>query len=197
MTQNYEVRTNQWGATDIHFNERPSKQVIDLLKSNGFRWFGKTESWSSFKVKPEDVEKLLNGEQVEITTNNVKKEVIREHGLKVGDILELMFGYDETHYSFFIITELIGKKSVRIKEVYPKVVESRANGDMAEYNKYSTTEYEIIPSSIWIDDNEKGAVKQVSDFYKDENGKAIAVKGWHHHTLTLYKGGERYESWYA
>ena len=76
MTQNYEVRTNQWGATDIHFNERPSKQVIDLLKSNGFRWFGKTESWSSFKVKPEDVEKLLNGEQVEITTSNVKKRLL-------------------------------------------------------------------------------------------------------------------------
>ena len=108
-----------------------------------------------------------------------------------------MFGYDETHYSFFIITELIGKKSVRIKEVYPKLVESRANGDMAEYNKYSTTEYEIRPSSIWIDDNNKGAVKQVCDYYKNDEGKAIAVNGWHHHTLTLHKGGERYESWYA
>lgn len=41
-----------------------------------------------------------------------------EHTLKVGDILYTSWGYDQTNIDYYQVTEVVGKKSVKIRQIH-------------------------------------------------------------------------------
>lgn len=56
----YTLSINKYKAVEVHFDEKPSQEVIDTLKQNGFRWFKPSASWSAFKTL-EEAESILKG----------------------------------------------------------------------------------------------------------------------------------------
>jgi hypothetical protein len=48
----------------------------------------------------------------------------KPHGLKVGDVLSGMWGYDQTNVEFWQVTKVIGKRSVEIRELCCESVET-------------------------------------------------------------------------
>ncbi len=51
------------------------------------------------------------------------------HSVKVGDIFHYSWGYDQTQCEFFQVVELIGKSSVKIKEISARTVKNSENYD--------------------------------------------------------------------
>jgi hypothetical protein len=53
-----------------------------------------------------------------------KAKLAAPHGLKVGDVLYTSWGYDQTNIDYYQVVELVGKRSVVIREISCEVVET-------------------------------------------------------------------------
>ncbi|MBO7691529.1 MAG: hypothetical protein J6T10_02705 [Methanobrevibacter sp.] len=142
------------------------------------------------------IKKLLKGQTKEKTKPTETKEIKRNHNFKVGDVLAMCWGYDQTNYDFFRIKELKGASSIIIQEVRLETTsENWYSNGMAKDAKYNTKKYEILKNSIFVKNNEVGEIKRIQ-FPKWANGEAY-INGWHGHSLFKYDGQEVYESFYA
>ena len=194
---NYEIKNNeQFGSVEVYFHEIPSAAIRDLLKSNSFRWHTVKKCWYGYKTA-EAVTELLKGGSA-ATEPKEPKKVINEYGLKVGDVLKMSWGYDQTNNDFFQVLEVSAKK-VRVVEVAPDYSVEWSSG-MAEDRTLSYKEGELLPimgRSIWIKDQEKGDWKSIWK-YSDKEHPSVVIESrgcYHAHKTTT--GTTFYESWYA
>lgn len=123
------------------------------------------------------------------------------HGVKVGDIFETSWGYDQTNVNFFQVIA-VTEKSARVREVYPSTKSTVSSGPMAEDRVYDIPDDgELLPPaeySVFIPDNKKGAMKRIS-VYDFGHGKNTYIK------LSSFATGRKlpsgdfkcYVSWYA
>ena len=90
-------------------------------------------------------------------------------GVKVGDIFKSSWGYDDTNTDFFQVIALVGEQSVRVREVaLPIVTEDQG---LMSSNKTCRIVNDILPPlafSVFIKDNEKGAVKRLKNYRAGE-----------------------------
>ena len=119
------------------------------------------------------------------------------YGIKVGDVFHMSWGYDQTSNDFFQVIALVGKSSVRIREVRlnytsinqgdmyeERIFEIPQDGQMAEYS----------PRGIFIQDQEKGDVKRILN---DNRGVPYIKVSNHYASLVRGKTFKHYESWYG
>ena len=57
----------------------------------------------------------------------VKKKRVNAYGIKKGDVFVSSWGYDATYHDFYEVTEVIGKKRVKVKELATKMGKSNDN----------------------------------------------------------------------
>lgn len=172
-------------------NTATQKQVNYLLK------LGATaEQVKDLTIKAASImiSKLLKAQKENNTKEKVEKVQEYEHGYKVGDILYISWGYEQTNLDFFQVVAAT-EKSIRIVEVSMKVKEQNGVSSMSRDVSFDTTTATPLERSYAIKDQIKGDVKKICS-YEYNGKKTIYVKVNNHH-LIKYHGEKLYESWYA
>ena len=194
------LKNEEKNGIELYFNSKPEQSIIDNLKSNGFRWHNVKKCWYN-KISDSVlslVDKLSNG--LEITTETTKaekqpKKAKNKYGVKVGDVFVMSWGYEQTNLDFFVVVELVGSQSVRIKECVLKTTEeSMYSHGMARDVAFDPSDYAILESSFFCkeDQNGKGLLKRVCQM-----GDSIYLNMTSYANAYPYKGEKLYNSWYA
>lgn len=128
----------------------------------------------------------------------VKPAACNKFGVKVGDIFVSSWGFEQTNVDFFQVVALVGKCSVRVREVVPPLVEENAIGPMAADRTYQVSGLPILPpvsSSIFIKDQERGDLKRLQSF-DDVSYPTFKVSSYASAHLCSGETTTQYESWY-
>lgn len=205
---NYTITANtEFNSIEILFNEKPSEQIRNALKELRFRWHNVKKVWYGYKDEETvraALEKAENGNSTKGEKTTAKTEKVNKYGVKVGDIFSASWGYDQTNVDFFQVIALVGETSVRVREVYPKMIEENPTCGMAADRTYKLTN-ELLPAashSVFIKDQENGDLKRIKPGYCKDPEDAIKncyfyldsfanAHKCNDETVTLY------ESWYA
>ena len=188
---------NNLNGIELKFDAKPGEDVLSAIKELGFRWHRQKKVWYA-KQNEERLavaKQLADNEEPEVVVSApkaAKKEKVNKYGVKVGDLFYISWGYEQTNVDFFQVIELKGEASVIVRQVNPKMIEEKPTCGMAADRRYEVPA-EILPparSSVFISDNEKGALKRVSDKY---GGVHFSIEDY---TARPYHGEEVYESWY-
>ena len=190
---------------EIKFDCKPISSTLESLKKSGFRWHRQKKFWYA-KQTPERIElaqSITDGKEIKTGTTKEKAEKKNVFGVKVGNIFSASWGYEQTNNDFFQVIALVGKKSVRVREVNPPIVRRDPVSGMAEDRVYKITGEILPPSphSVFIKDQEKGDLKRIKPgYFQDEeeakNNCYFDISSY----ASAYKcNGEIkkvYESWY-
>lgn len=184
------VLNNEHNGIELYFGEKPSKNIIDMLKANKFRWHSIKKCWFAKNTENNMLvaENISNG-KIEIIEN--KKVEENELGIKVGDIFYMSWGYEQTNVDFFRVKALRGKTQVVLQEVNLEMTQDKCVSGMSADRKYNSKNYSLVENSCFVNDNENGIIKKVlgteESPYINMTSYANAYK---------YDGRELYESWY-
>lgn len=168
------------------------QRVIDYLTS-----IGATTKLEEYK------QRLEKRNEAKIAARKEAKERSAEAMklVKVGDVFSCVWGYDQTNVDFFQIVALVGKNSVRVKQVRPVMVKDEASGPMAADRTYAINAGEILPAtkhSVFIKDQINGDVKRISDgCYRDEVKPCIKLSSFAWAYPEKPGLTKHYVSWYA
>lgn len=110
----------QFNGIEVIFEEKPSRETLDTLKANGFRWHRQRKLWYAKDTEERRVmlDNLAIGKIEPKTVAPKIKEKKNIYGVKVGDIFTYSFGYDATFYEHLQVRELIGEKCVMVCRVH-------------------------------------------------------------------------------
>ena len=183
----YSIKLNElYKSLEVKFNEKPSKSIIEALKKLKFRWNPKKSIWYGFTDET-TLKQAIEG-------HTRKTETVQEfaHGVKVGDLFSMSWGYDQTNVDFFQVVK-VSEKCAWVVEVLPELESDEAVGPMSADRAYSTsTEPQPRRSqSVFIHDQENGDRKTIQ-FWGDKPYLSFRVG-----IADLYHGETLYESWYA
>lgn len=200
MTAYTITKNEKWNSLEISFSEKPSEAIRSLLKSYSFRWNPKRSIWYGF-AELEELEKALETgltKAIKKTSKKADKEKEFDFNVKVGDLFYSSWGYEQTNITFFQVVELVGKKSVRVIEVYPELKEEKAVSSMSSDRTYKipTGILESRENSIFINDTIKGDLKRLKSYHKDSYNNPTFEAGRSAGFCYKYEGQELYESWY-
>lgn len=193
---------NEFNSIEISFEGKPSEAIREALKALRFRWHNVKKVWYGYK-DAETVRAAL--EEAETPTEKPKKtEKANKYGVKVGDLFESSWGYEQTNVNFFQVVALVGESSVRVREVYPELIEEDAISGMSADRTYKLTN-ELLPAadrSVFIEDQENGDLKRLKPgYYKDPDEANKNCQFKLDSFANAYKcNGDSvtlYESWYA
>lgn len=195
----YSITINQkFNSLEISFTEKPSDEIRNILKGFKFRWNPKKSIWYGF-ANQKELEEALSGNKAENKPGKKTSAKAKEFdfNVKVGDLFYSSWGYEQTNITFFQIVELVGKKSVRVREVLPEMVNETPTCGMAADRSYNLTN-ELLPAreySTFIKDQEKGDLKRLKSYHQDSrNNPQFDVSSYC--DAYKYNGEELYESWY-
>ncbi|KKN11567.1 hypothetical protein LCGC14_1025170 [marine sediment metagenome] len=107
-----------------------------------------------------------------------------EHDFIVGDILYTSWGYDQTNVNFFQVTEVVSKKSVRIREIASSVKQAGFMSGEAIPRPDAFLEHSAV-----LKNNDGTSLKRV------QPGNTLSLTSY----SSAYKwdGKPKYTSWYA
>lgn len=190
----------EFNSLEITFDGKPAQAVRDALKALRFRWHGQKKLWYGYATE-EAARAAIDGGKVEKIPAKKTEEAerVNKYGVKVGDLFSASWGYEQTNVDFFQVVSLVGEASVRVRQVYPPMIDEDPTCSMAADRTYKTRGLPILPavSSVFIKDDEKGDLKRL---------KSYAADGVSRPQFTLssfanayYCGAEtetHYESWY-
>ena len=170
MTE-FKIENNaQYNSTEVFFESKPTREVIDSLKAVKFRWNPRKGCWYGF-LTADEVKAILEGEKApEKPTKKAAEPKKNKFGVKVGDYFEASWGYDQTNVDFFQVVELVGECSVRVKEVCPEMIAEEAISGMSADRTYKLDTTKMAPLanySSFIKDQEKGDLKRLKSFAAD------------------------------
>lgn len=192
----YTIAKNaQFNSIEISFQQKPDEAIREALKALKFRWHSIKRVWYGYTTE-EAARAAIEGKATEKAEQPAKVEKANKYGVKVGDIFEASWGYDQTNVDFFQVVALCGEQSVRVRGVQPQMIEEAGISFMSADRTYKITN-EILPavSSVFIKDTEKGDLKRLND--DRANGVSFKLDSF----AWAYKvEGDKikcYESWYA
>lgn len=201
----YTITTNaQFNSLEIFFDGKPDEIVRNALKELKFRWHGVKKCWYGFADEA-TVRKAIGCNEIvaleqKAAHKSNKAAVDRTHNIKVGDLFYASWGWEQTNVNFFQVVELVGKSSVRVREVCPEMIEESAVSGMSAYYKYRLPEdgEMLQPSSrsIFVEDNHRGDLRRVHSGAYGYSFK-VGKSGYHQETAHPYTGNALYVSWYA
>jgi hypothetical protein len=174
----FEVFLYEHEATHKHYN---SARYVAC----GF--YGKSSKpsfhhrYPSIQAREAGVKKYVKSyQETEAARQSRKIKPVESHPFMVGTILNGSWGYEQTNQEFYQVVELIGKNSIKIREIAQTI--TRATGDMSEY-------VSCLPNSF------KGEpmTKRVQSY----DGQSFFVRMESYLRLTSWDGEEKYQSHYA
>ena len=195
------IKNEELKGIEIYFDEKPQTEILSTLKAEGFRWHHVKKCWYnkiSDKVL-ELVNQLSNGLEIQTApkenTTKKQKQAVNKYGVKVGDIFYMSWGYEQTNLDFFVVVELVGSQSVRIKECVLKTTEeSMYSHGMARDVAFDTSKFEILERSLFCKDDQKGKgmLKRVCQM-----GDSVFLNMTSYANAYPYKETKEYNSRYA
>lgn len=200
----YTITTNpNFNSIEITFDGKPSEAIRTALKELRFRWHNVKKVWYGYTEEATARTAIDNAENGKPTTEAKPKEKVNKYGVKVGDLFEMSWGYEQTNVDFFQVIALVGESSVRVREVNPPMIDEKGISGMSADRTYKLTNELLPPSpySVFIEDQEKGDLKRIQlGYYKDpEEAKKHCCFKVSNHYATKCNGDTItcYESWYA
>ena len=199
----YTITNNTaFNSIEIKFDGKPTEEIRNALKALRFRWHSVKKVWYGYSTE-EAAKAAIEGKPAKADPK-AKKETVNKYGVKVGDLFYASWGYEQTNVDFFQVIALVGECSVRVREVYPQMVEERPTGPMAADRTYQHTT-ELLPaasSSVFIKDQENGDLKRIKPGYNSDPEEA---KKNCYFYLDSFANAHKctgeftttYESWYA
>lgn len=154
------VKNIEHNGIELYFENKPEKVIIEALKEAKFRWHNLKKCWFARENQErlELANKIKNGEKIE----NAPREKLENYlGIKVGDIFEMDWGYEQTNVDFFRVEALKGKTQVVIREVYLEMESDESISWCASNRVYNKNKFRYAKNSTHIKDNEKGMIKKV------------------------------------
>lgn len=207
----YTINQNTaFNSIEILFEEKPSEAIRNALKALRFRWHNVKKVWYGYtdtetvKNAIENAENDKPTETPKTTKKAEKAEKKNKYGVQVGDIFSASWGYDQTNVDFFQVIALVGETSVRVREVYPQMIDEKPTCSMAADRTYKLTR-DLLPAasrSVFIKDQENGDLKRIKLGYDKDIEKA---KENCYFVLDSFANAHKcngatvteYESWYA
>lgn len=191
---------SELNGIEIAFDSVPTESTRNGLKSNGFRWHKVKKVWYAKQTADRLTYANSLSELKAITSESVKTENKFDFNVKVGDIFECSWGYEQTNVDFFQVVKLVGSKSVRVVEVRPQLVNDNPTCSMASDRTYKLTN-ELLPPiehSSFINDNVNGDLKRIKSYDKDAFNNPMFEVGNGGYSCHKCKGDTItcYESWY-
>ncbi len=214
---------------EIYFGVYPLAGTKENLKKYGFRWnhkkacwYAKQGTWTNefAKICAEttisEYKEIASrtGEEVKETKPQKTQEakpaakksakkaapVANKFGVKVGDFFSASWGYEQTNVDYFQVIALVGATSVRVREVYPRMIQEEAISSMSADRTYNLDTSEILPPaprSSFINDQENGDLKRLKSWAADgvSNPQFYLSSFCDAHYCTG-KTEKQYESWY-
>ena len=117
-------------------------------------------------------------------------------GVKVGDIFETSWGYDDTNTNFFQVVKLCGEESVRVREVHLPVLEERRTwGSCTRTCKVVTDILAPADWSLFIKDQKNGDLKRLKNFRRGEVLPQFKVSSYADAWLVRGDTVGSYDSW--
>lgn len=200
MTAYTITKNEQFNSIEISFDGKPSEAVRDSLKALRFRWHGVKKIWYGYTTE-ETARAAIEGKTETKTEKTPKTDKANKFGVKVGDLFRAPWGYEQTNVDFFQVIELVGESSVRVREVYPEMIEDKAVGPMASDRTYRTnTNGKLLPkavSSVFIKDQDKGDIKRLRSSDKDGISNPFFKLDSFAWARLCGETAKGYESWYA
>lgn len=144
------VENKEHNGEELYFDEKPSKQVLDTLKENHYRWHNVKKCWFrklTYTSNENNSKKTTN-------KNNKKSNYL---GVKIGDIFHYSWGYEQTNANYFQVVALKGQKSIVVREIAYKRTETTG----FDSYKVAPCKNEFLEKSNFIKDNTVGATKMV------------------------------------
>lgn len=172
QTKYKEVINKEKGGLELYFETIPTYQERQTLKENGFKWSNFNKCWY---IK-------LNGKAL------VNKEIKTKHNLKVGDILESSWGYEQTNNTFYRVEKLKGQTMIVVKEVYLKIKERESTGSDAENRIYDINN--------WSYADKEEITRKVKNNYQDNRPEGDYIEPESYSLARKYNGEKIYCSWY-
>lgn len=164
-----------YNSIEISFDSKPSEAVREALKSLRFRWHSVKRVWYGY------TDEATAREAIEAAAGNAPQKAaeapqsrkaaakVNKYGVQVGDLFSASWGYEQTNNDFFQVVELVGASSVRVREVYPEIVSTKAVSSMSEDRtvKVSREMLPAAPHSVFIKDQERGDLKRLKSYAAD------------------------------
>lgn len=204
---NYSISVNpQFNSIEISFNEKPSEQIREALKALKFRWHGVKRVWYGYSTEDEARE-AIEGKAAQDKASKASKPAqkaekaptVNKYGVQVGDIFHATWGYEQTNNDFFQVVELVGASSVRVREVYPEITESKAVSWGSENRVYKISR-DILPAadlSVFIKDQQHGDLKRLVSHAADGvSNPQFKLSSFANAWLVPEGSCVAYESWY-
>ena len=118
------------------------------------------------------------------------KEVVRSHGLKVGDVLVSSWGYEQTNLDFYQVIALNGKSMVTVRKVHLPVKSEKGVSWASRDVSFA------LPDGI-VESDAKPFRRVVKNFRRDKDPAGDLIEINSYADASRYDGGTLYESWYA
>lgn len=204
---NYSIAVNpQFNSIEISFNEKPSEQIREALKALKFRWHGVKKCWYGYSTEAE-ARKAIEGKAAQDKASKPSKPaqkaekapIVNKYGVQVGDIFRACWGYEQTNNDFFQVVELVGTSSVRVREVYPEITESKAVSWGSEDRVYKISRDILPPAdrSVFIKDQQHGDLKRLTSHAADGvSNPQFKLSSFADAWLVPEGSCIAYESWY-
>lgn len=109
--------------------------------------------------------------------------------VKVGDIFEMSWGYDQTNVNWFQVTRL-SPKGVYVREISGRGVEG-TQGSMCE--NVVAVKDSFLSQSQWTGEGNPEMFRKIKNGYKGTPSFSIKSR----YFATLWDGKPTYNSWYA
>lgn len=197
----YTITHNEtYNSIEILFDSKPTEEIRNALKALRFRWHNVKKVWYGYSTE-EAVKAAIEGKP---SKQNELKTKTNKYGVKVGDLFSASWGYEQTNVDFFQVIALVGETSVRVREVYPQMIDETPTCSMAADRTYKLTN-DLLPAashSVFIKDQENGDLKRIKPGYQKDPEEAKKHCCFYLDSFAnAYKcNGETetvYESWYA
>jgi hypothetical protein len=180
---NMQVLKNEaQNGLELYFDTKPEQQVIEALKTNGFRWHNVKKCWfaKASEEKQKLIEAITKGEAT--TTAAETKEKVNKYGVKVGDVFMFSFGYDATLYEYFQVVEICSDCNIKVRQI------AASHGDAPDYDSLSWSEKveqnAFLTWSQFINQDNSPTLKRVSICAYNNLPKLSFTNG-HYHAFKL------------
>ena len=198
----YHISENtKYNSREVYFSGKPAAETREALKALKMRWNCKKSCWYGYATA-ENIAAAIAGEIVNGAAKTApkaeKKPKRNKFGVQVGDIFSASWGYDQTQTDFFQVVELVGELSVRVREVYPRMIGEDAVSPMSADRIYKITRDILPPAphSIFIEDQERGDIKRLKSYDKDGKHPQFKLSSFANAYLCENETETTYESWY-
>lgn len=124
---------SQFNGIELTFEGKPAEAIREAMKAAGFRWHREKKLWYAKNTveRMALAEKLsggnANAETAPAVPAAAQSEPVSKFGIKVGDILEDSWGYEQTNVEFYMVTKIISACKVEIVELGHIQVETESS----------------------------------------------------------------------